>query len=176
MPPVEIQTVRTAIHFDSLSAPRGAFNHGLHIHGIAVSRQKESAGRVSQNIYMRIFESPAEARGCGLLRHAEARMDRRHNKIKTGQQFVIEIKRAVGQNVHFGALQDAEGSQLSIQFVNLVPLLPNAFGTETSGVSGHLRMIGNPHKLKTAVLRGLGDLTQCCSSVTVRRVHMQNAA
>ena len=64
-----------------------------------------------------------------------------HHVIKLGEQFIIEIEPAVGQNVALGAVKDAEVGECLIERVNFAPLRPHAVRREATRYDERLRVI-----------------------------------
>jgi hypothetical protein len=62
-------------------------------------------------------------------------MDGRHDKIQVGQQFVLEIQRATGQDVDLGPGQQRDSLQPRADLVDLFDLLCEPLGPGCSPVN-----------------------------------------
>ena len=108
--------------------------------------------------------------------HLEARVDRRDHVIKSGQQLLVVIQTAVGENVRLHALEHTKVRGLGIERIDLVVLFEHCFSQHAGRVEGRLRMVRNAEIAPTLCARRLRHLGDRRLAVRVLRVTVQYTA
>src|SRR6202012_6175648 len=84
----EIQPVRTRIDFEETPAPPGMINDSTHIQFVTGTLQKQSAGRMSENVEVAIIHRSENALRMFLLPKTKSRMHRANGVIEFLQNLV----------------------------------------------------------------------------------------
>ena len=108
-------------------------------------------------------------RHLGFVRR-EAVMHAGDHDVEFGEQVVIEVQFAGGENIHFAAGQQAEVmafvGEPGVDVGHLVQLLAQALGGESVRLKGRFRVIGDCPVGETQLDRHLGDLLDRLVTVT----------
>src|SRR5262245_53005407 len=104
---VQIEAARRPVHFERHAGLGGRFDDSLEIelHRLAASQQ--SRRRMADDVYVRVGDGVEKPPGHSVLALAESAMHRSHHHIQTRQNLIRVIEPAVGEDVDFGAHQDA---------------------------------------------------------------------
>ena len=96
--------MRLGVDLDHLAVLRRGLEHFVEVDLVAVAAEEQPAGGVAEHRHVRIRQSPADALRLLLFGQVEMAVDAGHHVVEAGQQLVVEIERAVGQDVALGAL------------------------------------------------------------------------
>ena len=110
--------------------------------------------------------------------HVEAVVDGGNDVIEQRQRLVVEIERAVGQDVALGAEEDAEAflGELRVELLDLLGLLADAFLVEAVGLPLRFAVVGNADVFEAEIHRGFGHRFDRLDAVAPGRVTMERAA
>ena len=102
-------------------------------------------------------------------------MDRRDDIVQIGQQLILEVQTAIGQNVHLRPRQKSDPAQLGVDPMDLLDLLGKPLGRLAVGDDGRLRVVRDAEELIAPFLRRLGHLFDTGAAVRRGRMRMKIA-
>ena len=133
---------------------------------------------MAENSHIRIFDRAQHARRHLLAALLEARVHAGDHHVHLREHFVVQVERAVGENVHLDAGEDANAALH--RFVHFVEsrcdLLERALFVEAVGHGQILRVVGDGDVFVAALQRRLGHLADRVAAVAGRGVHVHVAA
>jgi hypothetical protein len=104
--------------------------------------------------------------------HAQLGVDARHHDVELGQQLLVLVERAVGQDVDLDAREDAERRQALVERPHLVELAAQALGREAPGDGEAGRVVGEHHVLVAEAHGRPGHRLDGGAAVGPRRVQV----
>ena len=107
--------------------------------------------------------------------HPERRVDRADNPVELGEQVVVVVGRAVGQDVRLGADQQLEAVQRRVELADLLDLRAQRVGRHVVAEAVRRRVVGDRQVLEPALTRRGRHLLDGVAPVRQRRVAVQVA-
>ena len=134
--------------FDGHAQLTGAAEHGAHIHGKGLASQQQPSRRVPQNAHIRVFDGADHASRHLLAALFETRMHAGDHHIHLRQHLVVHVQRAIGQDVHLDAGEDADAAfHAPVHFLNVLDVLQGALFIQAAGHGQDLRVVGDGNVL-----------------------------
>ena len=131
---------------------------------------------VAEDVDLRVLQGAQHALGLLRGRQVEAGVEGDEDEVEPGEHLVLEVERAVAQDVHLHRAQDADLGVAGAHLVDLLPLLAQAVGVEPAGHRQRLAVVGDHHVLVAAGGAGLDHLLDGVAAVRPGRVHVEVAA
>ena len=139
--------------------------------------QQQPAGGVAEDARIGILNGAQHARRHLFAALLEARVDAGDDHIHLRQHFVVEVERAVGQDVDLDAGEDADAAfHLLVHFADALDVLEGALFIEAVGHGQVLRVVGDGDVLVAVGERGFGHLADGVAAVGGGGVHVHVAA
>ena len=126
---------------------------------------------------MKGFETALTMSG-GLFRliAPEAAVDAGHNKIEAGENVVGVVEGAIGADVGFNALEDAERPpEFLIERIDLLMLLKYFIDGEATRIVCRLRVIGDAEIAVASFTGGFGHFPKCVDAIGKVGVNVKQA-
>ena len=140
----------------------GGFDDGGHVDRVAFAFQQQPARRMRQHRDPRMRQRLADALGHASAGMLKPLMHGGDDVIEQRQRLVVEIERAVGQDVALGAEEDAETflRELRVELLDFLGLLADALLVEAVGLPLRFAVVGDAEVLQAEVHRGLAPSTR----------------
>ena len=157
------------VDFDHRAGGRGRVDDRVQVDGIAVSGQQADRPVGWPSMVTRGLDAARDQPSRHLVaRQAEQRVNARDHVIKTVEQVVGIVERAIGQDVALGSLEEAKlAAERLVERIDFRPLLVDPLDGKPPGVSRGPRVIGDPEVLHAPGLRGLGHFGQGGAAVAI---------
>src|SRR5271155_2044456 len=116
-----------------------------HVNLVGFAGEELAAGRVAQDLEVRVFEGAEDAGGHLLERLVEGGVDAGDDDVHLGEGLVGEVEGAVGEDVDFDSGEDSDGlafgGQFAVDFADGGDVFEGPFVVETEGHGQVLRVV-----------------------------------
>jgi hypothetical protein len=118
-------------------------DHPLDVHGGGPALADQPARRVAEQVDLRMAERAHEAIGHRLARHIEVGVHGHEHEVELGERGVIEVERAVFEDVDLGAPQHDRSLAAVVDPRDGAALREEALAIEAARDAKHLGVIGD---------------------------------
>ena len=132
---------------------------------------------MAEDADVRVLDGAEDAGGHLVAALLEAAVDAGDDDVHLCEHFVVEIERAVGEDVDFNAGEDADAAfHLLVDFANALHMFEGALFVEAVGHGQVFGVVGDGDVLEPALDGGLSHLGDGVAAVGCRGVHVHVAA
>ena len=172
---VQIQPPRASVHLHgNVEAARRAEDF-RHIDRVRPPPPQLPPRGVAEHVHERVLHGPDDAIGHARRGHVEDGVDRREDHVQFGQDFVVEVQGAVGQDVHFAATQDADVGMVFLDARDLGGLRPERRSIHAGDHPGRGGVVGDRDVLVPPLRSRPHHAPNRGGSVAPGRVHVEVA-
>ena len=147
--PVHVETPAAGVEFDDGAGFRSGIEDGGHIDGIRGPLQQQAAGEMADHRDIRVLDGLDDA-FCHLrLGQIEDVVHAGDGVVELRENFVGEVQRAVFEDVHLAAGEDAKVFKLGVELANLRDLRQQPLFIESVRLERGLAVIRDAKILQT---------------------------
>ena len=121
--------------------------HVVRVEAGRVALADHPAGAVAEHVHVRVGDGTDHALGHLLAGHPQLGVDAGDHQVQPGQHVVAVVQRAVLEDVHLDAGEDAERGQLLVEHGHVGKLLLQPLDAEAVGDGEAGRVVGQHHVL-----------------------------
>ncbi len=173
---VEVEPLGRGVVLDGDAQFGGASQDRTYVEGIGFASQELSAGGVAEDPRVGILDGTEHASGHLFATLVKARVDAGDDHVHLGEDFVVEVERAIGQNVDLDAGEDADAAfHLLVHFTDAADVFERALFIEAVGHGQVFGVVGDGDVLIAPGECGVGHFANGVVAIGGGGVHVHVA-
>ncbi len=144
-----------------------------HVDVVGLAALDQAAGRMRQDMEVRVLERLQDALGLALARELKIAVHRPHHQIQVREHAVGQIERAVGEDIHLDAFEHPDSGQFGVEPIDFVDLQFQAPRIEAVRQAQPARMLGDRQVAQAARAGGKRHVPHAAVPIARLGMHVQ---